>query len=431
MNFNRSAIGAAMMFAKTLLTLAITILLGRQLGSGEFGQYAFVIAITTLIAIPSQAGLPQLVLRETAAAAVSANNSRIIKLWRFAHITAIGASILFSLIAVAVVLAIGTGPVTIQALLWGLAAVPFLALANIRGAALRGLSHVITGLVPETLARPLILLVLVVWLSRSGTLDTAESGLSLYFGAALIAFAVGTVLLFQKTPTAEHLSREPSDHRNWLTSAFLLGSATALFTINANADIVILGVFVDASQVGAYKMAVVASTFVAFGLQAFSPVLMPEVAKNFERQDREAMEHVTNQAAWAILAVSTFVTTLLVLFGDEVLESVIGADFAAGYQALVILCVGQLLGTVFGPVSILLNMTRHEKAIIKVLPISVLMNILMNFLLIPYFGIEGAAFATASSLLLMNAILWRLVIKHVEINPSPLLRSYRNRAAKC
>ena len=68
-----------------------------------------------------------------------------------------------------------------------------------------------------------------------------------------------------------------------------------------------------------------------------------------------------------------------------------------------------------GSVGIILNMTGHERYAASGAAVGALSNIFLNVLLIPRFGISGAATATAISLAVWNLLLVWWVYKHVGI----------------
>ena len=113
---------------------------------------------------------------------------------------------------------------------------------------------------------------------------------------------------------------------------------------------------------------------------------------------------------------------LLIAFGDRLL-AVFGAEFTRARTALTILVLGQIANVAAGHVGVLMTMTGHEKRVAATVSAAAGCNVILNFLLIPRFGIEGAAAATAISLILWNAFTLCWVIKHLRINPTIFGRS--------
>jgi len=75
----------------------------------------------------------------------------------------------------------------------------------------------------------------------------------------------------------------------------------------------------------------------------------------------------------------------------------------------------KLINAACGSVGFLLNMTGHETETAKVIGTAAVFNVVMNLLLAPRFGLQGAAVATAVTFLLWNALLWRFAARCLGI----------------
>jgi O-antigen/teichoic acid export membrane protein len=91
-----------------------------------------------------------------------------------------------------------------------------------------------------------------------------------------------------------------------------------------------------------------------------------------------------------------------------------------GYVALVILAAGQLFNVAIGPVGWLLVMTGHQGYAALVLAASTGLNVILNFLFIPKWGLEGAAVATTISTVLGNLFLAVIVYRRLGIHGTVL-----------
>ena len=94
-----------------------------------------------------------------------------------------------------------------------------------------------------------------------------------------------------------------------------------------------------------------------------------------------------------LIILGFFSEPILFLFGD---------NYIAAKNALLILLVGQLFNSVSGPAAIYLNMTGRQRVLNVILAFGLILNILLNIILIPMYGIEGAAFATSFSMAIWN-----------------------------
>ena len=101
-----------------------------------------------------------------------------------------------------------------------------------------------------------------------------------------------------------------------------------------------------------------------------------------------------------------------------------------GFIPLVILTLGQLANASFGSVGALLNMTGHEKDAMKGMMYSLGVNFVLAFLLIPIYGMVGAATSTAVSLMVWNMILRYYVKKRLNIESIGFIQVIKQRALK-
>jgi O-antigen/teichoic acid export membrane protein len=81
-----------------------------------------------------------------------------------------------------------------------------------------------------------------------------------------------------------------------------------------------------------------------------------------------------------------------------------GPEFAAGYGALVILSLGRVFGAAMGSAGLLLAMSGHERDFLAATFAGAGLNLLLDWLLIPRLGLNGAAWASVAGLVAMNGL---------------------------
>ena len=106
----------------------------------------------------------------------------------------------------------------------------------------------------------------------------------------------------------------------------------------------------------------------------------------------------------------------LILFGRRFLL-LFGPQYTSGQTALVLLSLGQLVNIVAGPVAGLLTMTGHERDVVMGVGLGTGANLALSLILIPLWGINGAACAAAASLILWNVFLVRRVRRRLALSP--------------
>lgn len=412
----------ALMLCGTVLTLLVAITLARLLGPSGYGVYAFASSLILMLAIPAQLGLPQLVVRETAGAAARHQWGRVRGVWRWSGVAVWSFSVLFCALTVLVLwwLDGDLADSRRQTVLAGLLLVPLIALGNLRGAALRGLHRVVLGQLPEFILRPLFFLLLIVAILMLSPSGLQPSRAMLLHGlAALLAFAIGAAMLFRVRPAGIRARpRAVYQHRSWLLSALPLAGVGAMGLINSNADILMLGALRSDQEVGIYKVVVTGGNLIAFGLQAITTVVSPRIAGLHAAGQRQELQRLVTGSARAVVALALPAVIAVVLLGRFFLGEMFGPAYAEGYACLLIIAAGQLVNATFGVTMALLNMAGHERYTAAGMALGAVSNVLLNALLIPIMGMEGAALATAISMVVWNALLWWAAHKTLGIETS-------------
>lgn len=402
--------------------LVTAVVLARVLGAPGYGEYSYVLALVMLVAIPAQLGLPNLVVRETARAQAAGEGARMLALWGWVQRVVAVISVLSMAALVAFFFVALRDRVRFETLLWALPLLPLIALGNLRGGALRGLGRVNLGQLPEVLLRPAFLLafLLVAVLIAPAALTPARAMQFHVLGAAL-AFGLGALWLARHRPRGISPARPTAQERRlWLKSAAILGAVSGLQVFNANADLVMLGLFRDTATVGVYKVAASIATSASFMLAALSVVIMPQVVTLIESRRTRALQTLVTRTTRRSFAAAAAIFAGFALLGGVFLERAFGAEFAASYPPMVVLLASQTIGAFFGPVSMVLNMAGLERVTLGGVAVGAGVNVVANLALIAPFGALGAATASLLSLAIWNVLLARSARRHLGLRAGPL-----------
>ncbi|MCC6167025.1 MAG: polysaccharide biosynthesis C-terminal domain-containing protein, partial [Caldilineaceae bacterium] len=143
--------------------------------------------------------------------------------------------------------------------------------------------------------------------------------------------------------------------------------------------------------------------------------LQPRIARLYALGDRAALQGIVRQGARVMALLALPLVIGLLLFGGQFLR-LFGPEFSGARAALSILLAGHLCDVLAGPVVIILTMTGYEGDAAKAIGLSTALNLLLAPPLIHFWGLEGAALATAVSLSLWNVLLVVLVRRRVGID---------------
>jgi O-antigen/teichoic acid export membrane protein len=166
-------------------------------------------------------------------------------------------------------------------------------------------------------------------------------------------------------------------------------------------DTIILGILKTEKEVGIYSVALRVSMITSITLMAINTIAAPKFAEFWGKGDIKGLAKVAQQSTKLIFWTSFPILLLFLIFPKPIL-GIFGEEFKAGAVALMILTIGQFINAACGSVGYILQMTGHQKFHQNVILIGAIMNIVLNWILIPVYGIVGAAIASAISVVFWN-----------------------------
>lgn len=169
-------------------------------------------------------------------------------------------------------------------------------------------------------------------------------------------------------------------------------------------DIAILGLILTQSDVGVYEIAWRVTAVVMLFSNSIATTIFPQVSQWSAEDASEKISSVLSYAIPASLFVSIPAFFGVLLFSQEILGIVFGMEYATGWVVLIILMgekVIQSIHIIFGRS---LQAINKPDLAAKATVVAISLNLILNILLISWFGIIGAAVATAVSFL-ANSIL--------------------------
>ncbi len=224
-------------------------------------------------------------------------------------------------------------------------------------------------------------------------------GVYSYFSALALVFVSSTLFIFYKLRKGivEKLTKQSVI----LNSSIPMMMSTSVLLIMSWADTLMLGSFCDESQVGIYNVAVKVALLASFTLASINSISAPKISETYNNNDFPAFYKVVSQTTKTIFYTTIPLVAFIFIFPEFILNF-FGKEFLSARFSLFILVFSQLINTMSGSVGVILNMTGKEKVFRNILSIALLINITLNILLIPKFEIEGAAIASATSMIFWN-----------------------------
>ncbi len=424
-NYLRRAFGGtfAVYGAGVALAFASQVLLTRLLGAEQYGSYYFVLAWVMALLIVAKFGLDSALLRFVPAYVAREQWGLLKGVLRWSASRAAWASLITAgLLATVVAFMPDISPGLAHTFYLGCVVLPILVYVYLRSALLRSLRHVVLALLPEAIIAPLVLALLITlyWLLVESELNSVHAMAATLAGLTVSA-VIGRFLLSSRLPGQLRQVQAVQDADTWLGSTrsmMLIGGAHVLLN---NTDSIMLGMLKDAHSVGIYAVAAKSAILVSFSLTIANTTIAPLIPRFHSTNEHAQLQQALDHSMRLVSVASVAVFLAVLLFGRELL-AIFGPEFVEGYVALVILAAGGLVNALAGPSANLLSLTGSERYVSRVMLAVTGLNIMLNLMFIPRWGVEGAALATAISMMAWNVVMFVTVRRRLGLEPNGIFR---------
>ena len=247
-------------------------------------------------------------------------------------------------------------------------------------------------------ASPLVRLVFTVMLVLAGM--RAEGAMWAYLASEAVSWVILLWLLNSRVFPLFGKSEESGvfEFRPFFAYCLPLLLAGIIDLVLNNIDAVMTGYFLDKAQVGIYGTAVRLASMVALGIELLSPMFLSIITQAWASNNESIISATfSNNNRWYHY-ITLPATVLLVMLAPEIMVLFWGESFAPGAASLAFLTLGQAFYYLTSTSIFLLSMHGATRLILGINLIAAVLNIILNYILIPRLGISGAALATAVSL---------------------------------
>jgi len=380
-------------------------LLARLLGASQYGMYQVALNMSTLAVSVAMIGLDTAMLRYIAIS-VSRKDEKM--LWGTLQI-GIGLSALLSVIAGTALFALSHyvanevfhEPKLAPLLQIVSIATPFITLGDVLAGATRGFKNMSYAVIAQFIAQPMVKVILVAIL--------AIFGLKVWQAVAIYAIGdiVSTLLLIyylNKLFTLRRpLDEAERDLKGILGYAFPDWVARMLDQFQASIQALMIGSLNTLAGVGIFA---VSSQLNILGHDFYSSINIaakPLIAELHDQGDKVHLQRIYQTATkWSLIVNLPFFLAFI-LFPTKIL-AIFGQSFESGALALMIVALANLIDVATGMCGTLLNMTGYTKLKLANTIFSLTLATILNMILIPHWGLVGAAITTLTVITSLNVI---------------------------
>jgi O-antigen/teichoic acid export membrane protein len=388
-----------------LLGYATRVVMARWYGPGELGFYVLGITLVQIVNILSQVGMDNGVVRYVAHYDAEGDVRRVRGTIIQALLVTFGLSVVFS-----VLMFFGAGflawvfnnPFLETVFRAFSVSVPFFTLMSMALWTTQGFQTVKYTAYVQYVVQPLLNLAFIVVFYLFGVLvlgAVASYILSMAFGAALSLYYLRRIF----PPLLDREVRPKFESRALFRASGPMIVANLTQQVNSWLALLVLGAFETAREVGIYDVAFRTAALSTLVLFAFGGIFSPMISSLYRRGLLRELAHLYKDVSyWAFTGALLFFLTTALLAQD--IMTILGPKFVPGWPVIVVIAAAQLFSSSVGPTARVLAMTGHQRIVMFATLGSIAAAAVLNLLLVPAFGIFGAAAATAAAVILANVV---------------------------
>ncbi|WP_323787432.1 flippase [Psychroserpens sp.] len=236
----------------------------------------------------------------------------------------------------------------------------------------------------------------------------------IYVYAILVTLSIATIafIFFSKSFKHNHVKQPNRTYSFkdiiYLSFPMMLSSSFAL--LMGWTDILMLSYYKAPKDIGIYNSALKLASITLIALASVNSISSPKFAEFYSKKDFKGLKDVVQKSTKIMFITSAPILLIFIVFPKTIL-GIFGSEFVSGYIVLILLCIARFVNSVSGSVGHLMQMTNNQKTYQYVIIIAFIINLILNFLLIPKFGINGAALSSSIAMIFWNVTLVIIIKK--------------------
>ena len=237
---------------------------------------------------------------------------------------------------------------------------------------------------------------------------------------AVVGYVVPTIVvgLLSLSFTRGCFTTRPVILRTTIRKVLWFGSYIALANciglINLEIDSILIGHFINETEVGYYAVAALLVQGLILIPNSVLIVSTPAIATYYGKNDYNSIIKLVKAITIKISIITIFAAFSLIFFGQIIIEILFTKEFLSAYYPLLILIIGYSIYSPTLSISDTFSSIGKVDVKLKISVVCATINILLNILLIPIYGIIGAAFATSASLIFTSLVTVCFLYKYLS-----------------
>ncbi len=422
--FRGSTVVLAARIGNAMLLLGINLIIARLYQSEMVGLLALINSILVIASIFSQLGTTSSILKLVPEYTQkdSASAARVVIQKMVLLISVISPVISLVLVIGAFLWKYLFPDNSVQVTIFILTALflPFFSLTKLYTEALRALQKTRLYAVSHLLPALTNLIILVLFMIFFNSQDTP---LWAFFISGVLVFGITWLLVLRNRPPlldGELIFPGPPI-KEITTISIPMGVTAGLFLVIANSDILMLGLLRSENEVGIYSIASRLALLTGFIISSINAVSAPQFSELYYSDKKEELLSLAIKSSRLIFWAS-FPILIILIVGGKFFLSWFGQEFVTGYLILILLVLKEFINAIGGSVGQFLNMTGSHNLLRNIILIAAILNIVLNLVLIPSYGMVGAAISNLFCVFFWNftssAIIYRQTGRCISYIPT-------------
>lgn len=406
------------------LTYVYRILIARSFDPEVYGLFALALMVVSIALMIAGIGLPDGLLRYLAFYRGKKRYRQISYLFRSAFaatlMTSLIIAILLYMLAETISLRIFHNSLLIPFIRFFSITIPFSVLASILLSTLLAFEKVAwNSFLNNFLQNFVKVMLLVIFIFLGLKIDAViisyvMSAVLLFVAAYFVTRRLVPIVYRRQSLAAKEKSKVIREVLAYSWPIIFLG---AIYTLFNWTDSFVIGYFMTARDVGFYNAAFTLLALFGIAPEIFKQLFFPLIVKEFSRKNMLMIRELSQQVSKWIFILNVPLFLMFFTFPGVIINVVFGKEYLAAEGVLRILAVGGLLSSLSAMLTNLLSMKGKSRLILANTIFISLLDLVMNIILVPKYGLYGAAVSTTFNLILLNVILFAEVKHYVGIVP--------------
>lgn len=290
---------------------------------------------------------------------------------------------------------------------------PLFVLLEISIEFIRGLNKLKVSETLRSVIRPLFIIIFLLIISiyvKNIYLPLYILGIALFVGASFALFYI-----IKKFNYFELEKKEDVNKKNLISTSLPMMGTSIISFFMASISLYALQYYSSIEDVGIFSIALKISLLVGLVLTVTNTVVAPKFAGLFWNRENNELQQILNETNKINILLS-FLLCFLIIILSEYIMSFFGDQFREGKEILIILALAQFFNVITGSAGVLLNMCGLEKKARNIIFYSLIISLISHFILVPLYGINGAAYAFLITTIFMRLLNVYTVKKDLNLN---------------